>query len=115
MTTLSQNDLARRSEKALSVERPQRDAPGRGPARKHLFLRKAAVSVVLLTMATGLLSSQARAQTSNEYQVKAAFLYNFAKFVDWPAEAFGSSGAPFVIGVVGDDPFGGALDQAING
>src|SRR6185503_11482421 len=59
--------------------------------------------------------SGVQAQSGNEYQVKAAFLYNFAKFVDWPPDAFGYSSAPLVIGVVGDDRFGGALDQAING
>lgn len=62
----------------------------------------------------GTLSTAVQAQ-SNEYQVKAAFLYNFAKFVDWPAEALGGSNGTLVIGVIGDDPFGGALDQAING
>ncbi len=61
------------------------------------------------------LSAGVQAQTSNEYQVKAAFLYNFAKFVDWPAEAFGGSNGMLIIGVIGDDPFGGALDQAIDG
>jgi YfiR/HmsC-like len=66
-------------------------------------------------MATGQLSSRAQAQEPNEYQVKAAFLYNFAKFVDWPAESFADSSAPLIIGVVGTDPFGRALDEAING
>lgn len=61
------------------------------------------------------LSPGVQAQTGNEYQVKAAFLYNFAKFVDWPAEAFAGSNGKFVIGVIGDDPFGGSLDQAIKG
>jgi hypothetical protein len=63
----------------------------------------------------GTLSTAAQAQSSNEYQVKAAFLYNFAKFVDWPSDAFGGGNGALVIGVVGDDPFGGALDSAING
>jgi hypothetical protein len=63
----------------------------------------------------GPLSSAVQAQSSSEYQVKAAFLYNFAKFVDWPAEAFAGSNGRLIIGVIGDDPFGGALDQAING
>lgn len=63
----------------------------------------------------GALSTAVKAQSSNEYQVKAAFLYNFAKFVDWPAEALGGSNGTLVIGVIGDDPFGGALDSAING
>lgn len=40
-----------------------------------------------------------------EYQIKAAFLYNFAKFVQWPAEASGLSGEPFVLCVSGDEPF----------
>ncbi|HYM10026.1 MAG TPA: YfiR family protein [Bryobacterales bacterium] len=50
---------------------------------------------------------------SLEYQVKAAFLYNFAKFVEWPADKPG--GGPFVVGVLGKDPFGAALDQAFGG
>jgi hypothetical protein len=41
--------------------------------------------------------------------VKAAFLYNFAKFVDWPPQAFKSSTDPIVIGVLGKNPFGDAL------
>jgi hypothetical protein len=48
---------------------------------------------------------------SREYQIKAAFLYNFAKFVDWPPEAFRDDGSPFVIGILGVDPFGEALDS----
>jgi YfiR/HmsC-like len=102
----------------MPVEKPHRSASERGPAKKDL-LSQAAVSVAYLTLATcllaGVLSSQAQAQASNEYQVKAAFLYNFAKFVDWPGEAFSSGSAPIVICVIGDDPFGGALDQAISG
>ena len=61
------------------------------------------------------LSVRVQAQQPIEYQVKAAFLFNFAKFVDWPAEAFSDSSAPLVIGVIGVDPFGAALDQAIKG
>jgi len=56
---------------------------------------------------------QVRAQTVNEYQVKAAFIFNFAKFVEWPSDAFGE-GAALVVGVIGEDPFGGALDR-LNG
>jgi hypothetical protein len=47
-----------------------------------------------------------------EYEVKAAYLYYLATFIEWPAEAFGDDGA-FVIGVVGDDPFGPILDQTL--
>ena len=49
----------------------------------------------------------------DEYQVKAAYLYNFAKFVEWPADAFASPTAPMVIGVYGIDPFGPTLDNLL--
>jgi len=48
-----------------------------------------------------------------EYQVKAVFLFNFAQFVDWPADAFASPTTPLVIGVLGEDPFGAFLDQTV--
>ena len=49
----------------------------------------------------------------SEYEVKAAFLYNFAKFVKWPDEEL--QGSTFVIAVLGQDPFGEALDKTIAG
>jgi hypothetical protein len=55
----------------------------------------------------------AQAAKASEYQVKAVFLFNFAQFVDWPAEAFPASDAPVVICVLGTDPFGAALDQTV--
>jgi hypothetical protein len=61
------------------------------------------------------LGGSADAAPPSEYQLKAVFLYNFAQFVEWPAEAFPSSKAPFVIGVVGEDPFGEDLDAAVRG
>ena len=50
-----------------------------------------------------------------EYQVKAAYLFNFLKFVEWPEDAFPDPLAPIVIGISGDDPFGNALAQVIIG
>ena len=49
--------------------------------------------------------------TAYEYQVKAAFLYNFAKFVEWPEQAFSDEQTPFKIGVLGTNPFGNAFDK----
>jgi hypothetical protein len=49
------------------------------------------------------------ARTPTEYEVKAAFLVNFTKFVEWPATAFADTNAALVIGIVGQDPFGEAL------
>ena len=53
------------------------------------------------------------AQSQDEYRVKAAFLYNFTKFVEWPGDAFVDGGGAFVIGLVGSDPFGPTLDQTV--
>jgi hypothetical protein len=50
-----------------------------------------------------------------EYQVKAAFLMNFTKFVEWPSGAFSDAASPISICILGDDPFGRALDQVVEG
>jgi YfiR/HmsC-like len=55
-----------------------------------------------------------RAQV-NEYQVKAFFLYNFARYVEWPPQSFKSPTDPIVICILGSNPFGAALDQAVAG
>jgi len=55
----------------------------------------------------------AQAQEPLEIAVKAAYLYKFAAFVDWPAATTHPAGAPFTICVVGDDPFGPVLDRAV--
>jgi hypothetical protein len=55
------------------------------------------------------------AGTVDEYQVKAAFLYNFAKFVEWPAEAFRSDKDPLRICVLGANPFGSSLSDVLRG
>jgi hypothetical protein len=51
---------------------------------------------------------------AGEYEVKAAFLYNFARFVEWPPQAI-PSGRPLVIAVLGQDPFGSTLDAVLQG
>jgi hypothetical protein len=52
---------------------------------------------------------------ASEAQVKAAFLFNFAKYVDWPAAAFPDAAAPMTIGVLGTDPFGDNLQHVVEG
>jgi hypothetical protein len=71
----------------------------------------------LSVVAGGLCSAPVRADstTLTEYQVKAAFIYNFAKYVRWPEASTSETKRPFVIGVIGRDPFGQALDDAIRG
>ncbi len=70
----------------------------------------------LLIAAAWLAGGETRAQSqpeAQEYQLKAAFLYNFAKFIEWPPNTLGEEGSPIVVCVVGKDPFGAVLDQAI--
>lgn len=59
--------------------------------------------------------SCAFASPTSEYQVKAAFLFNFSQFVSWPARAFDSATDPIVIAVLGRDPFGSDLDAIVSG
>ncbi|PKL47515.1 MAG: hypothetical protein CVV39_05620 [Planctomycetes bacterium HGW-Planctomycetes-1] len=54
--------------------------------------------------------AQADSASSREYQVKAAFLYNFIMFVDWPEEKMPAVNEPIIIGIIGEDPFGNAFD-----
>lgn len=50
-----------------------------------------------------------------EYKIKAVFLFNFTQFVEWPEDVFNSDDAPFVIGILGKDPFGSYIDNAVAG
>ena len=70
------------------------------------------LGVALLVRATCLTAAPA---PPNEYEVKAAFLYNFARFVEWPPAAVGAPDQPFVVAVFGDDPFGATLDHTLSG
>ena len=77
------------------------------------FLRRLILSftIALSAMTTMVLNIQAQDAKPSEYGVKAAFLYNFAKFVDWPVDAFKDDQSPICLSVLGDDPFGPALDS----
>jgi hypothetical protein len=54
-------------------------------------------------------------EDSLEYQVKAAFLLNFTKFIEWPVDAFANERSPIAVCILGDDPFGSSLDQIVEG
>ncbi len=59
--------------------------------------------------------ANARAQTADEYQVKAAYMYNFAKFVNWPVQTFDSPSQPIVFCVLGKTPLSQTLSDALSG
>ena len=54
-------------------------------------------------------------EPKGEYALKAVFLYNFCRFIEWPKSAFASPNEPIIIGVVGEDPFGSLLKEAVRG
>lgn len=78
--------------------------------RVHMAAVAAGVALVLIGGAAA--GAEAR---SLEYPIKAAFLYKFGSFVEWPADSFPSASAPVTVCVVGRDPFGPVLDQTVRG
>jgi hypothetical protein len=56
-----------------------------------------------------------QSNTTSGYEVKAAFLFNFAKFIDWPSTSFATPQSPFAICILGQDPFGNILDDSLRG
>jgi YfiR/HmsC-like len=58
---------------------------------------------------------EGQAGHADEDQVKAAYLYNFAKFVDWPAASFAAAESPLVICSLGDDRLADVLQQTVRG
>jgi hypothetical protein len=74
-----------------------------------------AASAVLLTASVCGRPPAANANTPLEYEVKAAFLFRFAQFVDWPPDTFKGAGEPFTYCTIGDDPFRGGLERTLTG
>jgi hypothetical protein len=60
-------------------------------------------------------SVAAQAEPATEYELKATFIYNLIRFVDWPEEVFSSASDPLRLVVIGHDPFNGALDRLLAG
>lgn len=79
--------------------------------------RRARCALLCGLFVMGLLGSasvRAEDPADREYPLKAGFIYNFMQFIEWPEESFIESGGALVLGVYGDDPFGGYLDQLQN-
>jgi len=77
----------------------------------HRFIALLVAILALLLAAHG----HAKVEASPEYAIKSAFLVKFAAFVEWPSNAFADVNAPFVIGVLGEDPFGPELERNAQG
>jgi hypothetical protein len=85
----------------------------------HIIFSSAKLSRVWLAIICfvfiGAQSLHAQVQPTRESTIKAVFLFNFSHFVEWPAHTFPGQAAPFVIGVLGEDPFGSYLDETVEG
>jgi len=108
----------RQRARTVAVERGDRARQARslGPRRQAGVLCLAMLSLAVLGLALfePLTAYSAEASLSREQQLKAAFLYNFTKFVEWPARSFASPHDPIVIGVLGHSPFAAALGLALD-
>jgi hypothetical protein len=76
-------------------------------ARQYLY------ALLLIIFSMGFMSAQT--QATREYQIKAVFLFNFTQFIEWPDTSFSDPNEPMVIGILGENPFGAALNDAVAG
>lgn len=79
------------------------------------LLRRTKLIALTAALAWLMAPFQAAWASQSEYALKSVFLYNFCRFIDWPDSAFASPNEPFIIGIIGDDPFGSLLNEAIEG
>jgi hypothetical protein len=80
------------------------------------MVRKVQLFVFIVVLSVhSVFAQDAHVFKPTEYQIKAAFLYQFAKFVQWPDTVFADSSKQIVIGILGEDPFGGDLDNTVQG
>jgi hypothetical protein len=75
--------------------------------------KKTPYGIIFMIMACSAFSVFAQAPISKEYQVKAAFLLNFTRFIEWPPSSFPSDQAPIIIGILGVNPFGSYLNEIV--
>lgn len=81
----------------------------------HLIYRILLGLLFLFCLNTNDTTSHSAEKTLTLEQLKAAFIYNFSLFVEWPPHAFEDEHTPIIIGILGDDPFGESLDNALKG
>ncbi len=94
---------------AVSAKRAPRQITRRAICCKPLMLG------ILAVLGTLLLPRPSHAAEYSIPQVEAAFLFKFAQFTTWPARAFPNANSPLTIGVLGTNPFGRSLDNAVRG
>ncbi|HVV00730.1 MAG TPA: YfiR family protein, partial [Verrucomicrobiae bacterium] len=122
---------ARTPQRPASLTMRARVGKSKLTGRKDLFFyfprlghRRGATMVVALAAAITaafwwttprISAAQNNGSISTANKIRASFLLNFPQFVDWPADAFKTNNSPFVIGLLGHDPFGHFLDELVAG
>ena len=87
----------------------------RRPGRRRIRGGGAILGIALALVCAGGTRARADQPSFEEYKVKAAYLYNIAKFVTWPDSSLGPADSTFAIGILGSDPFGHDLDDLLSG
>jgi hypothetical protein len=93
---------------------PKRNTVVPGSPRPATFRRRWAAICLSWLLLVGVDRPSAQ-MAAGEYELKAAFLLNFGRFVEWPSSAFASSTSPFVLGIAGEDPLGARIDEVVAG
>src|SRR3977135_3580716 len=89
--------------------------PERGAHRGSQCLLPRVIALVGMVALFGSLGMSAKKSKPREFEVKATYLYNFARFVEWPTTAAAVKSDSFPICVLGQDPFGPALATIVAG
>src|SRR5579871_5708171 len=111
---LTPNPPAQFAEDARPAARPRAQELS---ARPRWLVRRTSLAYRAVLLAASLLlpgAYRSEAQTPTEYQVKAAYIFNFLKFVEWPGDA-PDAGGKWIVGVVGDSPVGEELTRLSEG
>ena len=91
-----------------------RERQGSEPIHRSGAARLSTLAAALGLLAVCPATAQDRPKAP-EYRIKAAFLYNFTLYAEWPPESFAKPDSPIVLAVAGEDPFGNELDAAVRG
>ena len=80
-----------------------------------MTVRRLIIFMVMMMLGQASCALAQDSEASSEYLIKAGYIYNFAKLVEWPATAFAQPDSPIVIGIIGNDPFGPIIDKVLEG
>lgn len=83
--------------------------------RSFLSFAYVEFAFLILSLTVSASSSLGQQTKPSEYQIKAVYLYNFSRFIAWPGQRNSATTEPFVVCVLGRDPFGSALDSTLSG